>query len=88
MNRFIKLVYDPSGERYLRDDSGDEVRFPKLLHVLLDTEECDIKLSYTRELDSLPTKRPVPVLKVDGEKIRLDDDRIEVAEDCLLAYVA
>lgn len=85
LTNYIAVQYEAKGERYLRSDTGDEVKFPKLVRVLFKHEETDAKLSYTRAVDGCPTERAVPCIRIDGVKHMLDSEDIEVAEDCLLA---
>ncbi len=94
MTKYIELEYDPSGERYLRTDTGDEVRFTKALRLLIDEEEVEMPLSYTRAVDGAKTRNPVPCIRqADGRKVRLDGawDKDEgfttlaVADECLVA---
>lgn len=88
MRNYIRLEYDASGERYLRTDNGDEVRFTKQLDLLVDEEATTAVLGFSRKTDdrhgALPTKRPIPVVRIDGVRWMLDAEEIEVAEDCLL----
>ncbi len=85
---YVKLHYEAQAERYLREDNGDEVEFTRQVIVLYKHEELVAKLSFSRQTDdrhgALPTKRPIPVLRIDGTKIMFDDEDIEVAEDCLV----
>ncbi len=85
--KYIKVHYEPQAERYLRDDTGDEVRFTRQVALLFQQEEITAKLSYTRAVDGVPTKQPVPCVRIDGDKFMLDHEDIEVADDCLVAVV-
>jgi hypothetical protein len=65
---------------------GKPVKFAKLLTVRFPNgSEETTKLSYTREFsDGTPTSRPVPCIRIDGEKLFLDEDSgISVAQDCI-----
>lgn len=62
------------------------VKFAKLVTVrLANGEEHTIKLSYTRAFpDGTPTDRPVPCVRIDGEKFMLTEDAgVAVAADCI-----
>lgn len=43
-----------------------------------------MRLAFTRQRDGLPLDRPVPCIRIEGEKVFLDDERIEVACECMM----
>lgn len=76
-----------NGHDYEVAGFGKPVRFAKMVTVLMPNgSELTTKLSYTREFsDGTPTDRPVPCIRVEGQKLFLDEDSgIRVAHDCLV----
>lgn len=81
---YIEVEFD--GETYRRVDNKRACTFPKLVTVQLDGEEVTTKLSYTTVyLDEAKTERVLkPCVRVGGERIDLDDERILVAEESVI----
>ncbi len=81
--KFERVVYDHEAEMY-RDENGEAVSFAKLVCIRFEGEIATQKLSWTREVDGIPTDKAVPCLKGSGEKTMLDHPGIEIASDCLI----
>ncbi len=85
---------DWDGETYREIPSRRPVTMNKLLNVRVDGEEIATKLSFTtvyfdaENRDCSKEEAVGKVLKgcirVGGERIDLDDDRVEIASDCLI----
>jgi hypothetical protein len=76
--RFETVTFDEEEFLY-RSSNGEEIRFPQLLHVRLNGEEFDTKLSYT----TLGGAK-VPCIRVDGRRHNLDVAGLEIASDCII----
>jgi hypothetical protein len=82
---YERVFYDHDREMYC-DAAGLPLTFAKALRVRLDGEEIDTELSYTRSVDEDTTSKPVPCLKLEGVKLLLSDDDLEIASDCIRLY--
>lgn len=64
---------------FYRSATGEKVLFSKLLHVRLNGELLDLRLSFTTE-DGVK----LPCLRLPGgEKVYLDHEDLEIASDCI-----
>jgi hypothetical protein len=75
---FETMTFD-TDELLYRAENGETVRFTKLLHVRLGGEVLDLPLSYA----TLGGAK-VPCVRVDGQRIMLDDADLEIASDCVI----
>ncbi len=81
---WIEVEWD--GETYRREDNKRACTFEKLVSVQIDGESMTLKLSYTTEyLDETRTDKVLrPCVRISGERINLDDERILVAEESVV----
>ena len=88
------ISYDPDEEVY--ESNGAIVTFPRIVRVRFNEEVFDTKLSFTREIPSGSpfdsatrppadrTKRAIPCVRINGEKIMMNDERLELTVDSVL----
>lgn len=86
MNNYVRVRFDTKRECYVSED-GQCLSFTTQVSVLVNGEEVTAKLGFSRRTDDrhgrLTTTRPIPVLRLNGEKVMLDAEEIEVLEACM-----
>lgn len=78
-NRFQRVILDETELAYRSEANGELVTFPKLLHVSFNGEEIDTKLSFTTR-DGVR----IPCIRIDGNRVDLDNPELEIAVDCII----
>ena len=79
--KYARVRFDESAESFV-DEQGNDVVFSKIMHVRIDGEVTDTRLAFTRKRNGL-TSHPLPCIFFDGERMHLDDERVEIATACI-----